>query len=102
VANQTPSSPTPVTQTSDVHNVKKKNPKGKQQTEGKKKHKIKKGKGDKKDENSVGKGKTKKRKVKFLCKICMENHLTHQCPQLEEVHKLLSQQQLAMLTNPFP
>jgi hypothetical protein len=39
VANQTPSSPAPLTQTSDVHSLQSTNPKGNQQTEGNRKHK---------------------------------------------------------------
>jgi hypothetical protein len=53
------------------------NPKGNQQFEGNRKSKKKKGKGNKKVVNNVGEGKNKKRKVKFLCKICMDDHLTH-------------------------
>jgi hypothetical protein len=102
VANQTPSSTSPVTQTSDVHSVQSTNPKGNQQTEGKRKSKNKKGKGDKKAANNVGEGKNEKRKVKFPCKLCMDDHLTHQFPQLEEAQNLLAQQQPTMLTNPFP
>jgi hypothetical protein len=56
----------------------------------------------KKATNNIGKGKNEKRKVKFLCKLCMENHLTHQCPQLEEAQNLSAQQRPAMLTNHFP
>jgi hypothetical protein len=40
--------------------------------------------------------------VKFSCKLCTEDHLTHKCPRLEEAQKLLLQQHPAMLTNPFP
>jgi hypothetical protein len=87
---------------SDVHSVQSTTPKANQQTEGKKKHKNKKGKGDKKAANNVGEGKTEKRKVKFLCKICTDDHLTHLFPQLAEAQKLLAQQQPVVLTNPFP
>jgi hypothetical protein len=52
--------------------------------------------------NNVGKGKNEKRKVKFPCKLFMDDHLTHQCPRLEEAKNILVQQQPAMLTNPFP
>jgi hypothetical protein len=55
--------------------------------------KPKKGKGDKKAANNSGEGKNEKRKVKFLCKICTDDHLTHQCPRLEEAQNLLAQQQ---------
>jgi hypothetical protein len=59
------------------------NPKGNQQPEGKIKGKGKKGKGgnDKKVANNVGEGKNEKKKVKFSCKLCTDDHLTHQCPQ---------------------
>jgi hypothetical protein len=77
VPSQTPSSVAPVTQTSDVHSVQLTNPKGNQQTEGKKKQKNKKGKGDKKAGNNVGEGKNEKRKVNFPCKLCTDDHLTH-------------------------
>jgi hypothetical protein len=43
----------------------------------------------------------KKRKVKFPCNICMENHLTHQFPWLEEAQNLLAQERSLVLTNPF-
>jgi hypothetical protein len=92
---------TPVTQMSDVHSVQSTNPKGNQQTKGKRKSKNKKGKGDKKVVNNVGKGKNEKRKVKFLCKIFIDDHLTHQCPQLEEAQKLLAQQQPTCANQPF-
>ena len=52
-------------------------------------------------------GDTKKmNKVKFLCKLCRDSHLTHLCPQLTEVKRLLGQpnaaQQTIVLSNPFP
>jgi hypothetical protein len=62
--------------------VQSKNPKGNQQTYGKRKYKNKKGKGDKKATNNVGKGKNDNRMVNFPCKIFMDDHLTHQFPQL--------------------
>jgi hypothetical protein len=43
--------------------------------------------------------------VKFPCKICDEDHLTHQFPQMEEAQcliKLNQQQQPIVLKNPFP
>jgi hypothetical protein len=82
--------------------VQSKNPKGNQQTDRKRKYKNKKGKGDKKAVNNVGEGKNENRKVKFPCKLCRDDHLTHQFPQLEESQTLLAQQELAVLTNPFP
>jgi hypothetical protein len=102
VASQTPGSAAPATQMSDVHSVQSMNPKGNQQSEGKRKSKNKKGKGDKKVVNNVGEGKNEKRKVKFLCNLCTDDHLTHQCPRLEEAQNLLAQQQPVVLTNPFP
>jgi hypothetical protein len=39
--------------------------------------------------------------MKYPCNLCVENHPTHQCPQLVEAQKLLSQQQPVVLTNPF-
>jgi hypothetical protein len=80
VGSQTPSLAAPTTQMSDVHNAQSKTPKANQQTEGKKKQRNKKGKGDQKVANVVGEGKTEKRKVKYLCKICTNDHLTHLCP----------------------
>jgi hypothetical protein len=102
VANQTSSSVVPPTQTSDVHSVQSTNPKANQQPEGKKKQWNKKGKGDKKATNNVGGGKMEKKKSKYLCNLCMEDHLTHLCPRLVEAQKLLVQQQPVVLMNPFP
>jgi hypothetical protein len=81
-----------------------KNPKDNQQSEGKIKGKGKKGKGgnDKKVANNVGEGKNEKKKVKFPCNICTDDHLTHQFPRMEEAHNILAQQQPVVLTNPFP
>jgi hypothetical protein len=39
--------------------------------------------------------------VKFPCTICTDDHLTHLCPKLAEVARLLSLPS-TMLTNPFP
>jgi hypothetical protein len=50
---------------------------------------------------NVGEGKKEKRKVKFPCKLCKDDHLTHLCPKLEEASRLLSQLP-SVLTNPFP
>jgi hypothetical protein len=85
---------------SNVHSVQSTNPKGNQQTKGKRKPKIKKVKGDKKVANNVGEEKNEKRKVKFPCNICTKDHLNHQFPQLEEAQKILAQPSV-MLTNPF-
>jgi hypothetical protein len=42
-----------------------------------------------------------KRKVKFPCKLCTDDHLTHLCPKLAEAARLLNLPP-AVLTNPFP
>jgi hypothetical protein len=77
------------------------NPKATQQPDGKKKQR-KKGKGDKKPTNNVGGGNTEKKKSKYPCNLCTEDHPTHLCPRLAEAQKLLAQQQPVVLTNPFP
>ena len=46
-------------------------------------------------------GKQDKRKVKFPCKLCKDDHLTYLCPRIEEASKFLAQGP-AMLTNPLP
>jgi hypothetical protein len=33
--------------------------------------------------------------------VCVEDHLTHQCPRLAEAQKFVTQQQPVVLTNPF-
>jgi ribosomal protein L44E len=54
---------------------------------------------------TVGSTKEKK-KLKFPCNICNKDHLTHQFPQMDEIHIYLSQQgapwKPIILTNPFP
>jgi hypothetical protein len=84
-----------------------KSSKGTQQPRGKgKKGKNKKGGGGNKNVKSnanAGGEKKEKKKVKFPCKMCGDDHLTHQCPKMEEAHHLLSQQQQPdVLNNPFP
>ena len=101
MASQTTALAAPTTKTSGVHIVQSTNPKATQQPEGKKKQR-KKGKGDKKPIDNAGGGNTEKKKSKYLCNLCKENHSTHQCPQLVEAQKLLAQQQPIVLTNPFP
>jgi hypothetical protein len=101
VASQTTGSDAPPTQTSYVNSVKSTNPNATQQPDGKKKQQ-KKGKGDNKPTNNASEGNTKKKKSKYPCNLCTEDHLTHQCPQLAKAQKLLAQQQPVMLTNPFP
>jgi hypothetical protein len=51
--------------------------------------------------NNVGELKKERRKVKFPCKLCTGNNLTHLCPKLVEATRLLSLPP-AVLTNPFP
>jgi hypothetical protein len=34
--------------------------------------------------NNVGEGMKEKQKVKFPCKLCKDDHLTHLCPKNEE------------------
>jgi hypothetical protein len=60
--------------------VKSTTPKDNQKIEGKKKKKNKKGKGDKNVAKNYGEAKFKKRKVKFPCNLCTDDHLTHLCP----------------------
>jgi hypothetical protein len=42
-----------------------------------------------------------KRKVRYPCNLCAEDHPTHLCPRLAEAQKFVTQQQQAVLTNPF-
>jgi hypothetical protein len=76
------------------------NPKANQQPKGKKKQR-KKSKGDKKPNDNVGEGTTEKRKARYPCNLCAEDHPTHLCPRLAEAQKFVTQQQQAVLTNPF-
>jgi hypothetical protein len=39
--------------------------------------------------------------VRYLCNLCAEDHPTHLCPRLAEAQKFVTQQQQAVLTNPF-
>ena len=48
----------------------------------------------------MGVGKEKK-KVKFPCKLCQEDHLTHQFPLIDQAQKLIKNQQPAVLKDPF-
>jgi hypothetical protein len=90
----------PPTQTSEVHIVQSTNPKAAHHPEGKKKQR-KKGKGDKKPNDNAGGDNTEKRKVRYPCNLCMEDHPTHLCPRLAEAQKFVTQQQQAVLMNPF-
>ena len=51
--------------------------------------------------NNAGESKRERRKVKFPCKICIDDHLTHLCPKLAEATRLLYLPPI-MLMNPFP
>jgi hypothetical protein len=74
----------PPTKTSNVHTVQSANPKATQQPEG----------------NANGDN-TEKRKARYPCNLCAEDHPTHLCPRLAEAQKFVTQQQLVVLTNPF-
>ena len=54
----------------------------------------------------VDEGPKDKKKVKFPCKLCVGDHLTHLCPKIQDAQRLLAQQgyssSQAVLTNPFP
>jgi hypothetical protein len=89
------------------------NPNGNQQPGGTKKKGRNNRKGGKngnkpKDNNNnektgsnAGEGKRERCKVKFPCKLCIDDHLTHLCPKLAEDARLLAQSHV-VLTNPFP
>jgi hypothetical protein len=98
------------THSTDVHSVQSStNPNGIQPPRGNKKkghNNRKDGKNGNKSKdnnektgNSAREGKREKRKVKFPCKICTDDHLTHLCPKLAEAVRLLSQSPV-VLTNP--
>ena len=55
---------------------------------------------DKNGQNARG-DKQAKRKVKFPCKLCKDDHLTYLCPRIDEASRFLAQG-LAVLTNPLP
>jgi hypothetical protein len=99
-ASQTNVSAAPPTQMSEVHSVQTTNPKANQQPDGKKKQR-KKSKGDKKPNDKAGEGTTEKRKARYPCNLCAEDHPTHLCPRLAEAQKFVTQHQQAVLTNPF-
>ena len=40
--------------------------------------------------------------MKFPCKLCQEDHLTHQFPLIDQAQKLLKNQQPTVLKDPFP
>lgn len=104
------STPSP-SQPSSIDAVQASNPKGNQNSDGKKKGRGKKknqdGKGNaNKSDNGAGEGgKEPKKKVKFPCKLCSGDHLTHLCPKIQDAQRLLVQQgsssSQTVLTNPF-
>jgi hypothetical protein len=109
VHTSTPSKPP--SQTSEVNLVQSTAPKNPQQSRGKKKGNNNKKKknsseqsGPKTQENNV-EGKPK-RKAKYPCMICKEDHFTKYCPRLTEIHQYLergpSSSTPAVLTNPSP
>ena len=108
VTSSNPSSSQP----SLVNAVQSTNPKGNQNSNGKKKGRGKKKSQDAKTDankssNNAGGGRNEsKTKVKFPCKLCSGDHLIHLCPKIEDAQHLLRQQgtssSQAVLTNPFP
>ena len=54
-----------------------------------------------KNTNNVGGDKHPKRKVKFPCKLCKDDHLTHLCPHMEDASKFIAQGP-TVFTNPLP
>jgi hypothetical protein len=88
-----------------------KNPNGDQQPDGNKrnarnnhrggKNKTKDKNNNGKNNDNVGEVTKEKCKVKFPCKICTNDHLTHLCPKLVEATRLLNLPP-TVLTNPFP
>ena len=51
--------------------------------------------------NNAGGDKKPKWKVKFPCKLCKDDHLTHLFPQMEYASRFIAQG-LVVLTNPLP
>jgi len=117
-----PGSTTLTNQSSYVHTMQLKTQKGTQQPKDNKKRKGNNGGGDKDKKKRKGKNgggdkdkkpkknskgaKDEKRKVKFPCKLCGDDHLTHQFPKMEEAQQMINlqqqqQQQPAVLKNPF-
>jgi hypothetical protein len=68
---------------------------------GKNNNKLKDNDNNEKTNNNAGEGKQERRKVKFRCNICTDDHLTHLCPKIAEAMRLLSLPP-AVLKNPFP
>jgi hypothetical protein len=79
----------------------KKKGRGNNRKGGKNSNKPKDNSNNEKSNNNDGEGKKERRKVKFLYKLCTDNHLTHLCPKHAESARLLSLPPIVM-TNPFP
>jgi hypothetical protein len=115
VAGQASDPSSTTTQSVDVHYVQSSyNPNGNQKMGGNKKkgrgntrnggknnNKSKDDTNNDRSNNNVGEGKKENRKVKFHCKLCKDDHLTHLCPKIEEALRLLSQPR-AILKKLFP
>jgi hypothetical protein len=69
--------------------------------DGKNNNKPKDNGNNEKTNNNDGEGKRERCKVKFPCKLCKNDHLSHLCPKLAEDVRLLSLPP-TVLTNPFP
>ena len=97
------------TQMVSVLSVQSSNQKGNQQPGRNKKKGKNNRKGGNRNENAnnennscnAGGDKQAKRKVKFPCKLCKDDHLTYLCPRIDEASRLLAQGP-AVLTNPLP
>jgi hypothetical protein len=102
------------TQSTDVHSMQSlKNPNGDQQPNGNKRKGKNNRKGGKnnnkpKEKDNNGKhndntreGKKEKHKVKFPCKLCTDDHLTHLCPKLVEATRNLNIPPVVLM-NPIP
>jgi hypothetical protein len=103
-----------ITHSIDVHSVQSSTgPNGNQQLGGNKKkgcnnnrkggknnNKPKDNGNNEKKNNHIGEGKKERCKVKFPCKLCTDDHLTHLFPKLVEAVRLLSLLPI-VLTNPF-
>jgi hypothetical protein len=68
---------------------------------GKNNNKPKENGNNEKSNNNVGEGKKETWKVKFPCKLCIDDHLTYLCLKLAEAARILSLPP-TMLSNPFP
>jgi hypothetical protein len=68
---------------------------------GKNNNKPKENYNNEKSNSNVGEEKKERRKVKFPCKLCTDDHLTHLCPKISEVVRILSLPPV-VLTNLFP